>query len=285
MIATATLSLPSVNGHTYAGAELCEALLPTPGALVATCRASLESFGAFTFATPPVGDRALIRVGALLEALAAEDVGVEVVVNDWGVLGLVREHGGRFTPILGRLMNKMLRDPRVTRRLDPTSFTGEALRVLRQSSLTVDAYAALLRSWGVVWVELDNLYQGIDIDFDALGLRPSVHLPFGCVTTGPACFFAGTHQAKHTKFANDTPCRRECQTYVAKMIDRHAGTELLACGNSVFYRQAREHVEAALDWVEARTGRVVLHPRPVADSAFVTSDMHSARRWLEEQHD
>ena len=285
MIAAATRSPHPLDGHAYAGAELCEALLPTPSALVATCRASLESSGAFTFATPPVGDRALTRVRALLEALAAEGADVEVVVNDWGVLGLVREQRGRFTPTLGRLMNKMLRDPRVTRRLDPAGFTGEALRVLRQSSLTVGAYAALLRSWGVVWVELDNLYQGIDIDFDALGLRPSVHLPFGCVTTGPACFFAGTYQPKHTKFANDTPCRRECQTYVAKMIDRHAGTELLACGNSVFYRQAREHVDAALDWVEARAGRVVLHPRPVSDSAFVTSDMRSARRWLEVHHD
>ena len=37
----------------------------------------------------------------------------EVVVNDWGVLRLVRREFPGLRPVLGRLMNKMMRDPRV----------------------------------------------------------------------------------------------------------------------------------------------------------------------------
>lgn len=35
------------------------------------------------------------------------------MINDWGVLDWVTEHHPTSTPVLGRLMNKMIRDPRM----------------------------------------------------------------------------------------------------------------------------------------------------------------------------
>src|SRR5437867_3594050 len=63
---------------------------------------------------PYVTDRGLARPRPLLEAAASErGEGTEVVVNDWGVLRLVRREFPGLRPVLGRLMNKMMRDPRV----------------------------------------------------------------------------------------------------------------------------------------------------------------------------
>ena len=94
-------------------------------------------------------------MGVLLDLLAAEtapEAATEVVVNDWGVLGLVRAHPS-LTPVLGRLLTRMLRDPR----LPPDRLEAEApsTRALQQSSVTSPPFQGLLRSFGVRRVELD----------------------------------------------------------------------------------------------------------------------------------
>ncbi len=279
--------LPGLRGaRVYYGPEFCETLLPTPKALLEAYRSRARTFAAFTFVTPPVGEDGLAKLQVLLGLLAQQDQPVEVVVNDWGVLRLVAAMRDRCQPVLGRLMNKMLRDPRITPRIAGESLLAEAVLASQQSALTSQLFSGLLRSHGIATVELDNLYQGIDMDFDGLGLRPSLHVPFGFVASGPACFQAGMHQPKTKKFSNDTPCRLECQTYIGQMTDSAAPgrqAPLLTQGNTVFYRQDAALVERGLAWAQAHGARVVLHQTPFGEG-YATENIDLARSWVEAQH-
>ena len=74
----------------YLGSDFCQTLLPAPSTMLEAF-AALRGRAAFALVTPPVNDAGLHRVGVLLDLLAAEtapEAATEVVVNDWGVLGL-----------------------------------------------------------------------------------------------------------------------------------------------------------------------------------------------------
>lgn len=284
------LGVGASAGRMYLGNEFCERLLPGTRALGVACRQAAASWGGLTLVTPPVSDAGLDHIAQLLRSLARLSPGAEVVANDWGVLTLVAElvaeMGAELRPVLGRLMNKMLRDPRVTPSLAQEAPTAQALRATRQAAVTAPAYVRMLARLGVERVEFDNLHQGIDIDFAALGVRPTLHLPFSCVTTGSACMPGGTGQDPARKFTSDCPCRRECRTYAATMTDGAlvGAVPLLNRGNSVFLQQDRQLVERGLAWAEAQHARVVVRAEPFAPTAYATDDPAVARSWYEALH-
>src|ERR1041385_645574 len=88
------------------GTEFCENLLPSPEAL----RNVVAAGRPLTFLTPYVGDEGIAQLRRLLPELGE----AEVVFNDWGVLRMLRREFPHLVPVQGRLLNKSLRDPRVT---------------------------------------------------------------------------------------------------------------------------------------------------------------------------
>ncbi len=177
----------------YYGNEFCQERIPRPGELEASCRAVYDAALPLTFVTPPVSDDGCDVLLDRLTRLQNWSPHSEVVINDWGVLRLVHETFPSLVPVLGRLLNKFLRDPRVTARYDRPGASTNAPRALRQSSLSIPAYRRLLARYGVQRTELDNLYQGIDLDFRALHLSASLYVPFGYVTTGRICMLGNLH--------------------------------------------------------------------------------------------
>ena len=275
--------------HVYFGAEFCQTLLPSLAAVTEAARAARASGAGFSLVTPPLNDVGVAAVGALLDALAQlndETAGgrFEVVANDWAVLRLLARTPGRFVPVLGRLLARMLRDPRLPP-LETTGVAPAAALAARQGQVTSPPFLKLIRSMGVERVELDNVQQGIAIDFEALGLRPSLHLPFGFVTSGRICPFAGIGQPKEAKFSVTTSCHHECRRYAATMVDPNVGpssSALLTVGNTVLQRQAAERVERALSWATSQRARLVVRRRPFDEQARGTEDPAQARAWMEE---
>ena len=94
------------------GNEFCEHLLPSPDPLAAALAAARSRGMAFTLLTPYVSDRGIDELRRLLGAF--DEDGGEVVFNDWGTLNLLRREFPHLVPVQGRLLNKSLRDPRVT---------------------------------------------------------------------------------------------------------------------------------------------------------------------------
>lgn len=252
----------------YFGNEFCERLVPTVGEVRRAYDAATAGNLRFSLLTPYVTDSGLLRLRPLFDWLAAlNSQAVEVIVNDWGVLHLIRRDFRALRPVLGRLMNRMLRDPRIAASFATAQAPSAALQALQQSGVTAAVFRMFLARASVTRVEFDNVIQGLDMNFGELGLAASLYVPYGYVATGRACPIGSLPLPKEEKFDVASPCRQECQLYTLRFqysdspFDNR-DQEFIERGNTYFYAQDPPMIEAAAQMVE-RLGisRLVYQPR------------------------
>ena len=94
----------------YFGDEFCERLLPNAGELAGVMEQVADAGRFFTLVTPYVTEAGLVQVAELLKMLPPA---TEVVFNDWGVFRLLRTEHPDLTPVMGRLLTKIKRGPRI----------------------------------------------------------------------------------------------------------------------------------------------------------------------------
>ncbi len=70
-----------------------------------------------------------------------------MVVNDWGVLQLLRSEYPEFKPVLGRLLNKSKRGPRIMNIFD--QIPPETQDYFQGSNLDVPAAVRFLKQQGI----------------------------------------------------------------------------------------------------------------------------------------
>jgi hypothetical protein len=250
----------------YFGVEFCHRLIPDPEPLREAFRRTRDAGLAFSFVTPPVTDPGIDTLRAriaLLREEAPDDDDIEVIVNDWGVLRLLKERFPGIVPVFGRMMNKMIRDPRVTPFYDSRNAPREGLRAVRESSVSNPAYRAVLGKWGVSRFEFDNVHQGIALGGE--GISVSVYIPYGYVATGRMCMPGSMHLPREEKFTEYIGCRRECQEYTHELDSELPATRmamrLIQRGNTIFFPNSRPMLDAVFsDEGPGRADRVVYQP-------------------------
>lgn len=214
----------------HLGSAFCDRLLPEPAALAQLVNAGQERGVAVGLVTPPVDDAALARLPRLLDALPP---GAEVVANDLGVLRLLARTRPDLVAVAGRLLSRMVKDPR----LPDATWTG-----LYPAGFDAAPLQALFDRFDVALQELDVPPFVRPGDIRA-GRRPvALHVPFGYALTGRSCQIGSLHQPDPLKFAPGHACRRECLAYVTR-LQRPPGIgagdlETFQRGNSLFYRHA-----------------------------------------------
>jgi len=256
---------PRFNRCVY-GNEFCEHLIPEPQQLETVLAAARDAGLNLTLLTPYVSDSGIDSLKPLFELLSTNGES-EVVFNDWGVLNLLRREFPKLMPVQGRLMNKSLRDPRVTGVYAASNAPAPALVSLRRSNLDCASYTEFLSELGVGLVELDNLPQGVDLSFGENGVRASAYVPFGFISTSRICMAAGIHYDKRDKFQPGAPCHHECQTHLLEYAYTNTpfdnrDQKFYLKGNTYFYH----HTEAMLRnlFEQARASlidRIVFQPR------------------------
>jgi hypothetical protein len=153
----------------YLGGEFCQWQLPSARDLHSTLELSEKHGVGFTLVTPFLSDTGVSRARKLLDML---DEGSEVVFNDWGLLPSITER--RLEPVLGRLLVKVRRDPRI----GAADLANEDMAAyLRSSNLSQPTFLAFLKSHGIGRAELDNVQQGWDLDLPP-EIRTSLYYPF-----------------------------------------------------------------------------------------------------------
>jgi hypothetical protein len=256
--------------HCAYGNEFCEHLIPSTFALDAVIAAAQSHNLTFTLLAPYVSNEGIAALRPLFDRLAMRGGG-EVVFNDWGVLNLLRREYSQLRPVQGRLLNKSLRDPRVTTMYAsspaPAAAPTATMDALQRSNLDCESYTAFLSRLGVRAVEMDNLPQGNDFGFAQNGMKTNVYLPFGFISTSRICMAAGLHYHKPDKFRPGAPCRRECQTHLLEYAYTNSpfgnrDQKFYLKGNSYFYVHTEAMLRALFE--QARTGliaRLTWQPR------------------------
>lgn len=236
----------------YFGSEFCQNRVPGEKQVLAAWNQARSKGWAFTLVTPYVTEKGLAKITKILEALVnntersdGKEEKMEVVVNDWGVFQLLTTRFPQLTPVMGRLLQKVLRDPRVINSKNEEKISGPAVvesSGLDNCSLTNLWFSTFLKKRGVVRVEFDNLLQGLEVNLKALGFVGSLYFPYGCITTGRACLPGSLNKPAAEKFRGASRCGQECRevNFVLQPGDYQVR------GNTVFYLQNERQIEQGL---------------------------------------
>lgn len=214
---------PFAPTHIYFGSEFCEHLLPSTRTLREVLARVQASGLRFALLTPIASPEVLHRLDALLPLLPD---GAEVVINDWGVAELVATRFPALRPLAGRVLCRMVRDPR----LDAGWASHCGL------GLDSPALQAVLQRLRIERVEID---MPLFADAAALGRVPllnSVHLPYYCVAKGRMCRPGSLAIEGPERFAVGRRCRKECLTLAATTARPRTDDDwdTVEIGNSIF---------------------------------------------------
>jgi hypothetical protein len=217
----------------YFGAEFCERLIPSRQELETALRSASERSLGFTFMTPFVTNRGLELLEKLIHLLAQFRPDAEVVVNDWGVLQLLRSQYIQLKPVLGRLLNKSKRGPRIMNIFE--QLPAETKEYFQGSNLDVPAAVRFLKQQGIERVEFDNLLQGISLKGSDPGIHTTLYLPFAYISATRFCLTANCDDTEKKDAIGVFPCGRECLKYSFNLYNPVMTLPLIRRGNAVFF--------------------------------------------------
>lgn len=254
------------------GSEFCQYRLSSFAAVRKAAEYCWENGMEFTYATPYVHEKKFLELDSILQGLCrlTEESGkaMEIVVNDWGVYHHVRSHYPQFNLMLGRLLNKMIRDPRVASfyNQDEVAAAAEAgKRVMQGTGLFSSWFGQFLQTERLSGIEFDPLLQDMDLSACPKHWHVSFHFPFGCVASGSACMVGFMEADKKDKFRGDPSCKQQCQTAVFELKHRsneEMESRVFQKGNTAFFAHQPELMKRGLQNAIAFPGsRVVYSPR------------------------
>jgi hypothetical protein len=219
----------------YFGVEFCERLMPAAADLKRVLDFVEEKGLEFTLVSPYVTETGLKRLRGLLEMLSQIRPGSEVVFNDYGVLRVLHQYYPGLEPVLGRLLNRMKRGPRLMTVIDKLPQTTVAY--FRDSNLNVPALCEFLNAHGVGRVDLDNVLQGFGFTLERL--KGSLYVPYAYVTTTRLCLANACDVPGGEERIGVFPCKLECQKYTFYLSSVVMPVMLERKGNTVFFRNDR----------------------------------------------
>ena len=235
--------------HLQVGGEFCDRLLPTPHLLAETLAFAAARQLEVSLATPLLSDQGMSALRPLLALLPA---GTEIVAGDWGMLRLLGRDFPALTPVAGRLMCKMVKDPRLPSaewaRLYPHGIHGAA-------------FTAMLARFGVRRIEMDAPPFAAATDFRSAAMAVGVHAPFGVSAKGRSCRIGSLHRPDSEKFTTGHRCARECLVYEAALVRPQEETDLPTRlrGTTIFHAHTPAVAAAVLQAVAAgAVDRIIL---------------------------
>ncbi len=188
------------KGRLYLGDEFCSNLLPDAGDM----RRAAALGGGVTLVTPLLSDEAFDRVEALARAVPRGAGPLEVVVNDLGLLRVLRGRAWKNAVVcLGRVLGHRVK-------VMPPDFARGFLKEHRVSRVELDDPALLPR-------------------FEPFGLSVSYHLPFRYISTTRFCPWELHWPA---------PCSFSCLGRVRKLEHPRLPAPLLLRGQAYGLRSA-----------------------------------------------
>lgn len=226
----------------YFGNEFCENLIPSFAMLKKWYFFAKAGKKEFTFVSPFVTNRGLKKLEYLL-AFLNEQRPAEIVFNDWGVFALVKNKFRGLIPVLGRLLTKQRRDPRMLKifsgkqkfvesvkadkkcLLLPKRAPAGLFRHHQASIINTVIFQEYLLSEGINRVEIDNLAWEMKVKTNKK-IGVSIYLPYGYITTSRMC-------GKLT--LTYAACGKECKKYFFRLEDKTLPVPFYGIGNTVFY--------------------------------------------------
>ena len=220
----------------YFGIEFCQNLMPDTKGLEKVLRYVFEKKKEFTFVTPYLTDKGMEKIKSVLSYLIDRRVESEIVVNDWGLLRWLSREYPDSNLVLGRLLNKQKRGPRILNLAGKVP--GNMFAHFQKSNIDSRMFSDFLKRKGVNRVELDNHLQGLDRPKNSL--KGSLYFPFAYITTTRFCLINACLRDNSKALRGIYECSRSCLENVFKLQHKHMPVDLYLRGNTQFFKN--EHI-------------------------------------------
>ena len=240
----------------YFGNEFCQRLLPSKKDIDCVMEFVKEKQCAFTLVTPYVTNEGLQNWKKVIEQVAAIDPRCEVVFNDWGLFRILRDISPELKPVLGRLMTKIKRGPRLIKVME--KLPPDALKHLQSTNLSVEPYQTFLLDRGINRAELDHPLQDMQLEGIGSSIHLSLYIPFAYVTTTRFCLSASCDKPEAKGMVGILPCKKECQKYTFTLDNPVMETSLIRKGNTIFFKN--DKIPKADELREKEIDRLVIQP-------------------------
>lgn len=235
----------------YFGNEFCQRLTPSLEDFKVVKDFILKHKLDFTLVTPYVTNKGIDILRPILEYVIKNFLRAEIVINDWGVLRLLRREFNYSNFALGRLLTKQKRGPRILNLKNRVSET--VIQHFQESNIDVPILSEFLVNNGIKRVELDNLLQGIARENSYL--KASLYFPFAYVTSSRFCLTASSERGL-SSFRSISSCNKECQKYTFRLCHKTMPVDLFLQGNTQFFKN--EHLPDNLS--DLNIDRIVYEP-------------------------
>lgn len=247
------------------GSEFCQYRTPSKRAVSRVLQYCLDNDLKFSFATSYTHEQKfqqLIDILAFLDEKAKkEDEQIEIIVNDWGVYFQIQNDYPHLEVVIGRLLNKSIRDPRVAHYYNENEGPEKGKEFFKQTGLFSTSFQRFLDGGNVVGFEFDQLIQGSQLNEEENERKIGLHFPFGCVASGSACMVGFMDMEKANKFRGDPECKQQCQSYIFELKNkRHNDMKngVFQKGTTAFYAYDTKLLKSAFQHLQSlKNPRVV----------------------------
>jgi hypothetical protein len=268
-------SITPTYNRLYFGNEFCEKLIPTPNELEEIVMHCDKNKLSFSLVTPYVTNSGLGKLEKLFRWLRKNKTNCEVIINDYGVLDLINEKHRVLRPVLGRLLTKQKRDPRILnlikrepkahvffKRDDQYSLIlakkipNTLVSYFKETNINVPVIQNFLKKCRVGRIEIDNLLQGINLRIPKKDFCASLYIPYGYITTTRLCS-ANPFRVAKKFFCKISHCKKECKLYTLKLRNKYLPVTYKK-GNTVFFKNSK--IPSVKELIEKGINRIVYQP-------------------------
>ena len=168
----------------YFGNEFCEHLIPKVqdvSRILSLCR---ERDIKLSFLTPYVTDFGIKQLAEIFEFLNFLEFKGEIIINDFGTLELIRNRKYGFKLVLGRLLNRQKRGPRLAKILN--KLPSDLIKHFSSTYLDREEVVSVLSDLGIERIEFDNIPLGLTRD-PLPEFKASLYYPFVYISTTRLC--------------------------------------------------------------------------------------------------
>lgn len=235
IIVSSPADIDSLDGYdrVYFGAEFCRKLIPSKRDTADAIRRCKERGLKFTLATPYIEQGSFHKVVSIVELASEAGDGAEVIINDLGLLHHInkkREQGDEayknLSLLLGRLMNKLPRDPRYV-------IVADQLNDHQREGISTNHLSYISEFWreqGITRFEVDNVIHPVDLPNEN---AYSLYYPYFYISCSKTCLTAQCERSEALTEKNDK-CQKECTRYGFQLNHPSLPGPMYYLGNAFF---------------------------------------------------
>lgn len=232
-------TISSEIDRVYVGDNFCDRKIPSIQEMSIILEYIKQKNLKLTLLTPYLTNESAKKIKILVDWILKENLEIEIVINDWGMLELLREFEmklrRKITLVAGVLLSRQKTDPITERLIDKLNpYLQEHFST---PVIVSDVYINFLKNHNINRIELENTNHFFIFDKCMQNnIEISLYYPFVSFATTRMCPLSMYFRRKN--MISIQPCNKECKEYYLSLHDDFYGN-LIFVGNTIYYKNKK----------------------------------------------